>query len=90
LAIDPKGLIGERYFDYANIFCNPDHEMPTAPDRLTRQLQVVAKAAQLEPGRLLAWIMAWAGLSAAFLPDDGLPADGAIRMAELAAAALSR
>jgi streptomycin 6-kinase len=27
LAIDPKGLIGERYFDYANIFCNPDHEM---------------------------------------------------------------
>jgi streptomycin 6-kinase len=90
LAIDPKGLIGERYFDYANIFCNPDHEMATAPDRLTRQLQVVAQAAQLEPRRLLAWIVAWAGLSAAFLLDDGLPADGAIRMAELAAAELSR
>jgi streptomycin 6-kinase len=55
LAIDPKGLIGERYFDYANMFCNPDYEMATAPGRLTRQLQVVAQAAELEPRRLLTW-----------------------------------
>jgi streptomycin 6-kinase len=26
LAIDPKGLCGERGFDYANIFCNPDQK----------------------------------------------------------------
>ena len=26
LAIDPKGLVGDRCFDYANMFCNPDHE----------------------------------------------------------------
>jgi streptomycin 6-kinase len=36
LAIDPKGLIGERYFDYANILCNPDHELAIAPGRLRR------------------------------------------------------
>ena len=27
LAIDPKGLIGERGFDYANLFCNPENDI---------------------------------------------------------------
>ncbi len=27
LAIDPKGLIGERGFDYANLFCNPETDI---------------------------------------------------------------
>jgi streptomycin 6-kinase len=90
LAIDPKGLIGERCFDYANIFCNPDDETATAPGRLARQATVVAKAAHLERNRLLAWVVAWAGLSAAFLGDDGLLPEGALRMAELAAAELNR
>ena len=87
LAIDPKGLIGERYFDYANIFCNPDG-MATVPGRFSRQLRVVAEAAHLERERLLAWVVAWTGLSAAFLVDDGLPANGALTIAELAAAEL--
>jgi streptomycin 6-kinase len=87
LAIDPKGLIGERYFDYANIFCNPNG-MATLPGRLARQVRVVAEAAHLERNRLLAWIISWAGLSAAFSIDDGLPPGGALTMAELAAAEL--
>ncbi len=37
LAIDPKGLIGERGFDYANIFCNPDASTAVQPGRLTKQ-----------------------------------------------------
>lgn len=85
LAIDPKGLIGERGFDYANIFCNPDHETATAPGRFARQLDVVAKAAGLERGRLLQWILAWAGLSAAWSLADQQPADTALQIAELAA-----
>jgi streptomycin 6-kinase len=89
LAIDPKGLVGERYFDYANIFCNPDAEMATMPGRLSRQVRVIAEAARLERRRLLAWIVAWAGLSAAFNLDDGLPPNGALRMVELAAAELN-
>jgi streptomycin 6-kinase len=90
LAIDPKGLIGERCFDYANIFCNPDIETAATPGRLARQATVVAESANLERRRLLAWVLAWAGLSAAFLAEDGLPPDGALRMAELAAAELDR
>ncbi|WP_448951756.1 aminoglycoside phosphotransferase family protein [Labrys neptuniae] len=71
LAIDPKRLKGERGFDYANLFCNPDHAVATAPGRLARQVEVVAEAAQLERVRLLHWILAWAGLSAAWLIEDG-------------------
>ena len=85
LAIDPKGLVGERAFDYANLFCNPDDETATAPGRLARRIEVVAAAAQLECGRLLAWIVAWAGLSAAFLLEDGLPPQKALKVASLAA-----
>jgi streptomycin 6-kinase len=88
LAIDPKGLIGDRCFDYANMLCNPDHEIATKPGRLARQVAVVAAAAQLERSRLLAWIIAWAGLSAAFARDDGLPGNGILAVAELAAAEL--
>ena len=88
-AIDPKGLIGERYFDYANIFCNPDDELAAAPGRLGKQVKVIAETAHLEPTRLLSWILAWAGLSAAFLLEDGLHTEGALKVAELAAAALN-
>lgn len=90
LAIDPKCLVGERYFDYANIFCNPDDELATKAGRLSRQVQVVAEAAQLDRHRLLAWIVAWAGLSAAFLVNDGLPPNGRLAIAELAAVELDR
>ncbi len=34
LAIDPKRLIGERGFDYANLFCNPGRETALATNRL--------------------------------------------------------
>jgi streptomycin 6-kinase len=89
LAIDPKGLIGERYFDYANIFCNPDCELAIAPGRIAKQVKAIAEAAHLEPTRLLSWVLAWAGLSAAFNLEDGLPAEGALKVAELAAAELN-
>jgi len=90
LAIDPKGLIGERGFDYANIFCNPDHATATQPGRLARQASVVAEAEPLDRSRLLAWILAWAGLSAAFSLDDGHSPEPALRIAELAASEFRR
>jgi streptomycin 6-kinase len=87
-AIDPKGLIGERSFDYANLFFNP---WPTAadPGRLQRRLALVTEAAGLDPDRLLRWILAYGGLSAAWTLQDGLPADGpwrALQITEIAAA----
>src|SRR5260370_37501844 len=83
-AIDPKCLVGERYFDYANIFCNPDPETAALPGRLARQLRVVADAAHLARRRLLAWVVAWAGLSAAVSPGDWRPPDDALRVGEVA------
>lgn len=43
LAIDPKGLFGERAFDFANIFCNPDHTVAAAPGRLQQQVDLIPK-----------------------------------------------
>ncbi|CDM58535.1 MULTISPECIES: aminoglycoside phosphotransferase family protein [Rhizobium] len=71
LAIDPKGLIGERGFDYANIFVNQDLPTTSTPGRLRRQLGIVATKAGLEPKRLLQWIAAYSGLSAAWFLGDG-------------------
>ena len=85
LAIDPKGLIGERGFDYANLFCNPD-DGAADPSRFNRRMMVVAEEARLDRARLLDWILAWAGLSAAFHIEDGEKPDAALKIAELAAA----
>jgi streptomycin 6-kinase len=95
LAIDPKRLLGERGFDFANIFTNPDLADPTRPvatepGRFARRLKVVAEAAELERERLLRWILAWTGLSAAWFLGDGDPAAIDLRIAELAAAELDR
>jgi streptomycin 6-kinase len=88
-AIDPQGLIGERGFDYANIFCNPDHETAAAPGRLDRQVDIVAAAAGLERTRLLKWIVAWAGLSAVWSISEGELPDTALEIAERATAVLN-
>jgi streptomycin 6-kinase len=85
-AIDPKGLVGERYFDYANILSNPDHELATAPGRLGKQVNVIADAARLDPARLRMWVVAWAGLSAAFSLQDGESPEAALAITEFATA----
>jgi streptomycin 6-kinase len=72
LAIDPKGLIGNRTFDFANLFLNPDMAVATRPGRFDRQLAVVAEMTGETPDRLRAWIVAYAGLSAAWLLEDGI------------------
>lgn len=70
LAIDPWGLVGERAYDYANIFPNPDLAS-VSPDRVAARLSQIAKTAELEPARLRAWAHAHAGLSAAWHAQDG-------------------
>ena len=90
LAIDPKGLIGERGFDYANMFCNPDHKIATIPGRLAKQAAVVSKAAGLNHKRLLQWVLAWAGLSALWSFNDGIEKEMDLQIAEIAAAELGK
>jgi streptomycin 6-kinase len=89
LAVDPKRLHGERGFDFANLFCNPGADVALAPGRLARQLGVVAKAADLEPRRLLRWIAAYAGLSAAWHVEDRTDPALALGVGALALAALA-
>ncbi|MEB2514213.1 aminoglycoside phosphotransferase family protein [Pseudomonas sp. YuFO20] len=69
LAIDPKGLYGERGFDYANIFCNPDSKSALAPDCFSRRIDIVTQAADIDRLRLLQWVLAWTGLSALSRPS---------------------
>ena len=91
LAIDPKGLFGERGFDYANIFCNPDGSIALREGRLARQLEVVSEAASLERRRMLEWILAYAGLSAAWsLTSETEQPEVALGVAQIAAAELKR
>ncbi|WP_226817292.1 aminoglycoside phosphotransferase family protein [Advenella sp. FME57] len=91
LAIDPKGLLGERGFDYANLIVNPDLPTVTDPDRFARQVQVVSQAASLDRHRLLCWVLAFAGLSAVWFIQDASEAQAQqdLNVARLALQALS-
>jgi streptomycin 6-kinase len=70
LAIDPKRVIGERYYDYVNVLCNPDLETCVEPARFARQVDIVVASASLDRSRLLRWVMAHAALSAAWFLED--------------------
>lgn len=90
LAIDPKRVAGDRGYDYANLICNPDLETVVRPARFARQIDVVADASGLGRRRLLQWVLAYAGLSAAWFLSDGDEAGvrSDLAVAALAAAAL--
>lgn len=95
LAIDPKGLFGERGFDYANLFCNPafgdpSRQFAALSDRFAQRLKIVVETSGVDRRRLLRWIVAWAGLSAAWLIDDDHCPETNMRLAELALAEISR
>jgi streptomycin 6-kinase len=89
LAIDPKGLIGERTFDFVNLLRNPETSVALAPGRFSRQASVIADAAGLDRTRLLQWTIAFTGLSAAWFLGDGKTPDVDLAIAELARAELS-
>ncbi len=79
IAIDPKGLSGERGYDFANILCNPDEATALTPGRLLRQVDIIAECSALDRQRLLAWVAVHGALSAAWLEEDG--ADPGVRLA---------
>jgi streptomycin 6-kinase len=88
LAIDPKALRGERTFDFVNILRNPDTSTALAPGRFERQLAIIARAAALEPRRLIEWMLAFAGLSASWHLADGTSPALDLEIARLAAGLL--
>ncbi|MFI8483069.1 aminoglycoside phosphotransferase family protein [Pseudomonas sp. NPDC078700] len=88
LAIDSKGLFGERGFDYANIFCNPDSKSALAPNCFARRIEIVAQVSDIDRRRLLQWVLAWSGLSAAWMLEDNIDPSTPVEVAKLAALAL--
>jgi streptomycin 6-kinase len=86
LVIDPKGLVGERGFEYANLFRNPDLTIALAPGQMQRRAQIVAQEADLDGRRLLDWVVAYAGLGAAWSLEDGDDPRPGLAIAEHAAA----
>ena len=82
LAIDPKGLIGERTFDFVNILRNPQNFFGDDPVRLSRQVDVIAQVAGLDRRRLLEWTVAFCGLSAVWMLDSANPSERDLREAD--------
>jgi streptomycin 6-kinase len=90
LAIDPKGIHGERTFDFVNILRTPTPEVALAPGRFARQVRVISRVAHLDRLRLLEWTLAFTGLSAAWLLTDGERPELDLAVAELALGELER
>lgn len=90
LAIDPKGLVGESTFDYANILTNPDRRTMLRPGRFRQQVDLISAATGIDRDRLMRWTMAWTGLSAAWYqtPDATGYASDVVQIGQLAEQAL--
>lgn len=86
LAIDPKGLLGDRGYDYANLICNPDAE--TALVHFDRRLDIVAEVSGLPRESVLSWLLAYTGLSASWTLSSGGDPWQAVAIGDAAAARL--
>jgi len=73
LAIDPKGLIGERTYEVTNLLNNPwpRGEILHNTERMGRLARLYAARLKLDLDRVLAYSLAHAGLSASWDIDDG-------------------
>jgi streptomycin 6-kinase len=76
VAIDPKGIVGDFGYDYANMLCNPLGAIPSRPGRLRAQAKLVAAASEQSLERVLSWVFAYVGLSASWYVEDGRGEEG--------------
>ena len=72
-----------------NIFTNPDLGNPASgiavvPEIFKQRLNIVTETAGLDRERLLMWICAWCGLSAAWSLESNAPVTVTTKIAELA------
>jgi streptomycin 6-kinase len=80
LAIDPKHVVGDPGFDFANILCNPSASVALAPGRFERQLAVICDETGIERDRMLRWAVAWTGLSSCWLERSGFDAEHTLEL----------
>ena len=83
LAIDPKGLLGDRHYDLANALCNPRQypEIVRDPARALLQARNLATRLALDLQRLLSFAFCYACLSAIWCEQDGEEPTHSQRMA---------
>lgn len=79
LAIDPKGLLGDRCFDVCQFLLNP-HDMP--PAALSRRLDIFCAELGLDRQRTKDWCLVHAMLNACWQFEDGNPWQRAVAYAE--------
>ncbi len=89
LAIDPKGLFGDRAFDYVNILRNPSREIALSEGRFMRQIGIIGEESGIGIDRLLKWTAAWSGLAAVWHLDDGADASLTVEILKIALAQLT-
>jgi streptomycin 6-kinase len=85
LCFDPKGIVGERTFDAANIFRNPLN-MPGLVENEARMLKLsktLGAALDVEPSRVLAFTYTLCCLSACWYLEDGEEPGVDLRIAAL-------
>lgn len=75
LAIDPKGLVGDPAYDYANSFQNPERADALVLDaaRVARHATALSERTAIPRRHLLAWAVAHTALSGAWNLEDGAP-----------------
>ncbi|MRS15883.1 hypothetical protein GJV06_13390 [Enterobacteriaceae bacterium RIT691] len=69
---------------------HPVPRVATEPAIFAQRLTIVTEAAGLSRERLLKWIVAWCGLSAAWFLENNDPISTPLSVAELAMAALEQ
>ena len=85
LAIDPKGLVGERTYDAANTLCNPWNMTDLVENelRLLTNATLLAEKLKLDRDRLLSFAFAHACLSASWLLEDSDAPGHALNIAKI-------
>lgn len=85
IAIDPQCLFGERTYDVANSFFNPD-DIPSlveTPERIRTTCKTFSAHLNLDPSRILDFAFAYGCLSTAWCLEDGQSPDRRLRITRL-------
>lgn len=84
LVIDPQCLFGERTYDLANTFYNPNgySELAASPDRIGRLAKKFSQTLRIEQQRILQYAFAYGCLSASWRLEDGQSVDATLRIAQ--------
>jgi streptomycin 6-kinase len=84
LAIDPQCVTGERTYEVANTFYNPNGflEFAESDEIITQRLDAFSQRLHLEPKRLLEFAFAYGCLSASWCVEDGQSPESTLRIAK--------